>query len=285
MHGRLTRLLLLGALFTIVAGPFNRTFSTDTTLQEATLNAFIGSAHAAEPAILVVNGTALTQRDLSAYAQARGIPMDKPDTREAVIQELISRELLYQQALAKGIDKNPDLATNLENQKRTLTADFMAYTIASQAQPTQEQMRAFYQKNVAGKSIKEYKTRHIVAETEGKAKEIIAALGKGGDFVKTAKEVNSGSVADAGGELGWMSLNQMVPPARDAVALLSKGGYTKTPVRTQFGWHVIRLDDVRDVPAPAFESVQNQIRTTLQQRALTDHIAKLRNEAKIQVNK
>lgn len=285
MHRRLTRLLFMGALLIAAFGAIDRASSQSRDATEAIVGALIGAANAAEPAVVVVNGSSLAQRDVSAYAQSRGIRDDSAQGREALVQELINRELLYQEALAKGLDKNPDIAAAIENQKRTLIADLMANAIATQTQPTEAQMREFYQQNVAGKSTKEYKTRHIIVDSEAKAKQALGELAKGGDFAKIAKERSAGPMAESGGDLGWMSLRQMVPPVAKAVTALSKGAYTKTPVQTQFGWHVIRLDDTREVPAPPLDAIQNQIRAILQQRALTDHLAKLRSEASIRIPK
>ncbi|HEY0268798.1 MAG TPA: peptidylprolyl isomerase, partial [Methyloradius sp.] len=129
---------------------------------------------------------------------------------------------------------------------------------------------------------KEYSASHILVATEGEAKDIIAQLGKGGDFAKIAKDKSKDPGSqEKGGDLGWFSLGGMVKPFGDAVSKLQKGGITQTPVQTQFGWHVIKLNDIRDAQPPAYDKVKDDLQKRLQQQKLEKLLGDLRAKAKI----
>jgi peptidyl-prolyl cis-trans isomerase C len=129
---------------------------------------------------------------------------------------------------------------------------------------------------------KEYKARHILVEKQETAESIIRELQAGGDFSKLAKEESKDSSAQAGGDLGWFSPQTMVKPFADAVAALEKGKYTTTPVKSEFGYHVIILDDVRSPEAPKFEDVKPQVEMFVQRKKLQEYLDGLRKTAKIQ---
>jgi len=131
---------------------------------------------------------------------------------------------------------------------------------------------------------KEYNARHILVKTEAEAKDIIAQLGKGGDFAKIAKEksLDPGS-KDKGGDLGWFSPAGMVKPFSDAVVGLKKNAVTDTPVQTQFGWHVIKLIDSRAAQVPSYDKVKDGLERNLQQRKLEKMMLGLKDKAKIEV--
>ncbi|MDQ2695310.1 MAG: peptidyl-prolyl cis-trans isomerase [Pseudomonadota bacterium] len=130
---------------------------------------------------------------------------------------------------------------------------------------------------------KEYKARHILVESEDKAKSLIEDLNKGADFSELAKTNSTDSSAAGGGDLGWFTTDMMVQPFGATVAQLEKGKYTEAPVQTQFGWHVIVLDDVRDVTPPPLEELRPQISQMLQGRMINDYLAKLREKAQVEI--
>jgi len=146
---------------------------------------------------------------------------------------------------------------------------------------TDEAIKAEYEKMVSGPGGTEYKARHILVKTEGEAKTVIEKLKKGEKFEELAKTYSTGPSKTKGGDLGWFSPNQMVPPFSAAVVALKKGEYTTTPVKTQFGWHVILLEDSRKKTPPAFESVKARIRSSLQMQEIQKHIEELRKNATI----
>lgn len=252
-----------------------------------------GALYAAEPAkaapkpdgvIATVNGQPVTNEALTMYARVRSAEgrTDNPAAREALIAELINREVLYQEALAKKLDKTPEF----EQQRRDLLAQFQIEKMMKSTTIKEEELRQFYNEKVAKNPPPEYRARHILVETEQKAKEIIASLDKGGDFAKLAKENSKDSGnKDKGGDLDWFTPQDMVPEFSNATAQLQKGAHTKTPVKTQFGWHIIKLDDSRQSKPPPFESVSPQIRNHLVNEALKKQLEALRARSKIEFAK
>jgi peptidyl-prolyl cis-trans isomerase C len=130
---------------------------------------------------------------------------------------------------------------------------------------------------------KEYKARHILVDSEDKAKELIKQIKNGADFSELAKAHSSDSSASKGGELDWFTTDLMVEPFGEAVVKLEKGKFTEEPVKTQFGWHIIILDDVRNAPVPSLEEMQPQITQKLQSRLINEYIDKLRSAAKVEI--
>lgn len=249
--------------------------------------AFAVPAFAAEsPVVATVNGAKITQQMLLSYARTRGAEarLSDPQTRQALTNELISRELLYADALAKKLDKGEAFKQEMENAQRDVLS---ALDIAEQSKGMtikEADMRKTFDEGIAKMANKEYKARHILVKTEDEAKAIITDLGKGSDFSKIAqaKSQDAGSGAN-GGDLGWFAPTAMVKPFADAVAALPKGTYTKKAVQSQFGWHVILLDDTREVKQPVYDSVKDNIRGFLQQQAMQNYLGTLRQKAKIEI--
>lgn len=196
----------------------------------------------------------------------------------------MDRELLYQEAVAKGYDKLPEVVQDLANQKRNMLSN-VAITEMLRGKPASDaEMRKLYQDRVATQDLKEYKARHILVDSEAEAKDIIAQLGKGGNFSEIAKSKSKDRAsATNGGDLGWFNPAQMVPPFAQAVTSLSKGQVSKTPVRTQFGYHVIALDDVRKVNPPGYDEIKDRLEEAVQREKLGKHVEELRKKAKIDV--
>src|SRR3569623_913327 len=235
-----------------------------------------GAAHAADPApakstdnavVATVNGTALTTRDLAALSRTLA-PQGQTLSSEEALQALVDRELLYQEAVAKGYDKIPNVVSEAMRGK----------------QPADAEMRNIYQDKVATKNVKEFKARHILVPTEAEAKDVIAQLDKGAPPSELAKTKSKDRAsAESGGDLGWFSAGQMVPQFSQAVTTLDKGKYTKTPVRTQFGYHVVVLDDTRKVAPPSFDSIKDRLAEVVQSQKIGEYLETLRKKAKIDV--
>ncbi len=233
--------------------------------------------------LVSINGTVLTTKDLDAFIQAMSSSRGQPMPRQEALNTLIDRELLYQEALAKGIDKKPEVVQELNDQRRSMLAN-VAITEMLQAQPaTEQELHKVYKERILDKKLTEYKARHILVKTEGEAKDIIAQLDKGGDFsaLAKAKSIDTGSGAK-GGELGWFSPTQMVPEFSKAAAALQKGKYTKTPVKSQFGWHVIQLEDSRPVKPPTFDELKPRLEGVVQSEHVSAYVGTLRAKAKIE---
>ena len=257
----------------------------------ALLIASLGTAQAADtkqPAkgkpIVSVNGTILTDQDFNAFARTVSSTRGKQMPQAEIMNTLIDRELLYQEALAKGYDKQPDVIRELENQKHSLLANVTVNKVLRAKPVTEQELRKVYKERVLSQKLNEYKARHILVKTEGEAKDIIAQLDKGADFSKLAKakSIDTAS-AKKGGDLGWFAPKQMVPEFSKAAAALTKGKYTKTPVKSQFGWHVILLDDTRPVTPPKFEDMKGQLQGAVQNQRLGEYLNELRKKAKIEL--
>ena len=234
--------------------------------------------------VATVNGTPITEQGQAVYQQQRHSrrPNDPASQdHEAVLEELINLELARQAGVEQGLDEKPDIALQIDQQRRAVVA---AAAIQHQLQVnpvSDEELKKLYDDNVG--DGKEYKARHILVEDQQQARDLIVELDGGGDFSELAKQHSTGPSGKTGGELGWFSAGQMVKPFSDALADMEKGTYTKEPVQTQFGWHVIILDDSRESTVPSFEQVKPQLKMMAQNQRVQDYVASLRSEATIDI--
>jgi len=234
--------------------------------------------------LAVVNGTNITSATLNKYAKRRGMPKDADPVQQqnAMIEELINRELIYQDANKKGIDKKPSVVAEINSQRVNIIASAMLKEESSKTTISDADLKKEYDRYISKNKGKEYKARHILLENETDAKAIIAELDKGADFATLAKERSTGPSGEVGGDLGWFKPGAMVKPFTVAVEALQDGKYSKSPVKTQFGWHVILREQTRDVAAPPYDSLKEQIRMRLQNKSVENYIASLRKGAKIE---
>ncbi len=204
--------------------------------------------------------------------------------KEKLIEELVQRELLVQDAMQKHLDKSPEVIAQLEGVKKTLLTQADVQDFIKANPVTDAEVKAEYDSKVAGENGTEYKARHILVKTEAEAKKIIAELDKGADFSKLAnKNSLDAKESQNGGDLGWFVAGQMVAPFSEAVAKLENGKYTKTPVKTQFGWHVILREDSRPQTPPPFEAVKEQLMPYLQRKKVQNMVEALRKQAKVEI--
>lgn len=263
---------LFPALLLLVAGCDDNGKSGDTT--------------ASSDGIATVNGEAVSKEQLSAYAERRaGKPVDEldPAMRAQLLDELINIELLAQSARADNLQETAPLKQQLAFQRETAMADAAMTKYLEQHPVTDEEVAAEYEKRKGELSGTEYKARHILVDSEEKAKELIAKLDKGGDFTELAKKNSTEPGADqSGGDLGWFSGKQMVPPFSAAVASMQPGEHSKQPVQTQFGWHVILLEDTRESAAPPLDQVAPQVQRYLTNLRVQQYIEELRAKANIE---
>lgn len=234
-------------------------------------------------AFATVNGQPISQTVYNAFVaeqKAQGAP-DSPELQNAVKEELVRREILAQEAKKKGMDKNPNIQGQIELAKqavliRAYLSDYVKANPISEAQ-----LKAEYDviKNNLGST--EYKSRHVLVEKEEEAKAIIAKLDKGEKFSELAKQSKDPGSKDKGGELGWSSPAAYVKPFGEALTKLKKGEYTKTPVKTDFGYHVIFLEDTRPLTPPPYEQIKPQLQQRAQQQQIEQLVRKLRESAKV----
>ncbi len=237
--------------------------------------------------IAIVNGTNITEWTLKRYAGQRGLPPEMPNGQQriALIEELINRELIYQDAVSIGIDRTPIIINEIAHQRVNLIASSMLNRSSDRFAVGDKELEKEYGNRKGELGGKELKARHILLENEDDAKAVIVALNKGADFATLASEKSTGPSAGDGGDLGWFATGQMVKPFSDAANKLEKNSYSKTPVKTQFGWHVILLEDTRLVNPPSFDEVREQIRVGLQNKLIETYISGLRETAKIEQKK
>ena len=234
-----------------------------------------------------VNGVTIPQNRvefLVKTAIAQGQP-DSPELRSRVRDNLIIQELLAQEATKKGLDKNSEFTAQLDLQRQQILGQAFFQDYFKTNPITEEILKKEYDAAKARMGNREVKARHILVKQEDEAKQIIAQLKKGGNFDKIAaeKSLDPGSKG-SGGDLGWVNPNTapLVPPFVDALKKLKKGQLTDVPVQTQFGWHVIRVDDERPATAPPFEEAKNGMQQQLQNQAVQKIISDLRAKAKIE---
>lgn len=245
-----------------------------------------GSSSDGSTVLATVNGKPITENMLRAYvrAQTGGQQPDlNPIQRQSVIKTLVNMELLSQAAVKSGMDKQPDTAADLNVSRKTLLAQADVVQYLKDHQPTEAQLQSAYQDQLKGYDPHEYKARHILVKDEAQAKDIIAQLNKGASFASLAAKysIDPGS-KEKGGDLGdWFSPASMVPEFSAALAKLKKGQYTHQPVHSQFGWHVIQLEDVRDAPAPTFEQMHDKLEEGMQRKAMSEYLDQLRAAATV----
>ncbi|MFU8788741.1 MAG: peptidylprolyl isomerase [Methylobacter sp.] len=240
-------------------------------------------------AVAVVNGQYIgkstletLEKEIAERSHGQTFPKEK------LIEELVQRELLVQDALQKQLDKSPDFIAQLESAKTALLTQATLQNFVKANPVTDEEIKAEYDSKVAAEKGIEFKARHILVKTEEEAKKIIAELdkskNKSADFAKLAnKHSLDAKESQNGGDLGWFSGAQMVAPFSEAVAALEKDKYSKEPVKTQFGFHVILKEDSRALTPPPLEAVKEQLMPFLQRKKVQNMIETLRNQAKVEI--
>jgi peptidyl-prolyl cis-trans isomerase C len=242
-------------------------------------------AFAEDKSAAMVNGVSIPQArvDLRVKIAASQGQTDSPELRKAVRDDMINLEVLAQEAKKTGLDKDPDVIQQTALAEQSVLVGAFVQDYAKKHQISEDQLKQEYDKLKANLGKSEYNVSHILVDTEEEAKAIIAQLGKKGKFDKIAKakSKDAGSAVQ-GGSLGWAVPTNFVPPFANALLSLKKGTYTKSPVKSQFGWHIIMLNDIRDLKVPSFEELKPQIQQRLQQQSIQEYIADLRSKAKIE---
>jgi len=208
-------------------------------------------------------------------------PQD-PQARQAALDLLISREVVAQEAEKKGIARRPDVQMQIEMARQEIIINNFLQDYVRTRPVKEESLKAEYDRARAQRGENEYRARHILVETEAQAVSIIEQLGKGGNFEELAKQSKDAGNKDRGGDLDWNPPSAFVKTFSDAMVKLEKGKFSATPVRTQFGWHVIQLDDMRTASFPAYNEVKPRISQALQEQEVQKLIRELRSKAKVE---
>lgn len=235
-------------------------------------------------AFATVNGKAIPKARadaLIAGQAAQGQP-DSPELRKAVLEELVRREILTQEALKKGFDKKAEVQGQMDLARQGVLIGAYLNDYVKTHPVTDEQIKKEYDEIKGKLGNKEYKARHVLLETEAAAKAVIEKLKKGEKFDDLAKESKDPGSKDRGGDLGWANPASFVPPFSAAMTKLEKGKFTEAPVKTDFGWHVIQLEDTRELKLPGVDEAKGQIGQQLTQRMVQKHIDELRAKAKVE---
>jgi len=233
---------------------------------------------AAGNSVATVNGKSISQKSYDFYLaqamQRRGKNQQGQGgiNREAVINELVNRELLHQAAIKEKVENDETVAFQLKQLKVDAMIQGLINKLSKQNSISEKDLKAEYEKRIAGAKLSEYKARHILLKTEEEAKTVIAELDSGSKFEELAKKKSTGPSAKDGGDLGWFNPAQMVPPFSQAVAQMKKGSYTKKPVKTQFGYHVIKLEDTRKRTPPKFDDIKPQLKMVLQNQRIQEYM-------------
>jgi peptidyl-prolyl cis-trans isomerase C len=253
------------------------------------------AASATEKPFVTVNGKPVSQTDADLYigqAHAQGFS-DSPQLTNHVRDELIRREVLFQQAEKVGFDRNPEVAARAEAARQKILVQAQAtweieivraymQDFLKKNPVSDDQLRAMYNNMKSKGGGTEYKVRHILVKDEGEAKDIIAKLNKGASFDDLAKESIDSDTRYNGGDLGWITSSKVVKPFADAVSHLHKGEYTQTPVKTGYGFHVIEVDDIRALQIPSFEDMKPMLYQQAQEELVDRMVKNLRAKATIQ---
>jgi peptidyl-prolyl cis-trans isomerase C len=251
--------------------------------QSATDTATLAPVVEKADAVAVVNGKYISKASLTALEneiaqRSHGQTFPK----EKLIEELIQRELLVQDALQKQLDKSPEFIERMESARMSLLSQAGLQNFLKANPVTDAEIKAEYDNKVAAENGTEFKARHILVKTEGEAKKLIAQLDKGAKFADLATKHSTDTSAE-GGDLGWFVASQMVEPFSKAVTELENGKYTKAPVQTQFGWHVILRENSRALTPPPLDAVKDQLMPFLQRQKVQNMIEDMRKQAKVEI--
>lgn len=241
------------------------------------------SLHAEDKTVVAtVNGTEITQQTLNSVVGMVGGAQGATVDKKSVLDDLIITELARQEANKAGLTERQEIKDKIKDATDRLVLNTWTQEKAAAFKPTDDELKKAYEERVSGEKV-EYKARHILMKTKEEAQGIIKDLDNKGDFADLAKKSSDGPSASQGGDLGWFKPGSMVKPFADAVAKMEPGTYTKEPVQTEFGWHVIKLEERRDVKPPAFETLKPQLEREYQQKKMLAYMDELKTKADIKV--
>jgi len=217
----------------------------------------------ATPPVVTVNGKPLSTQLYEEYAKAlarRPLSELTPEDREQIKENLVRVELIAQEAEKSGLLNDPEVTTRLALGRLEVLQQASAQKYMKDHTPTDAEMRAEFEAQMASAPLIEFQARHIQVSSEDVAMKVIAQLKAGNDFAGLAKRLSADAASAAkGGDLGWFGPRDMDPAFTNAVASLKKGEFTKTPVQTAAGWHVIQLQNTRDRAPPAYDDVKDRL--------------------------
>ena len=237
------------------------------------------------PAIATVNGSPISRDFYEFYIKGitgKNAADLNPQMRATALDNLIRAKLVGEEAVKEGLDKNGDTAYLLQLSRLNVLEQAVSDKYLKDRKPTEQELRAEYETQIGTMPKQEYHARHILVATEPFAQKIVDRLNKGEKFEDIAKRDSMDSSKTNGGDLGWFTPDRMLPEFSGAVMALKPGEYTKKPVQTQYGWHVIQLVDTRDLAAPQFDQVKQRLEQVVQAKKFRSYMDELMRTAKIE---
>ncbi len=217
--------------------------------------------------------------------QQQGNDQNTPQLQEIAFNDFLNMIVAAQDAEARNLGTMREVQAALELQRLAILSTAALQTIAEESNPSDDELQAAYANFVEQAKRTEYKARHILLDDEDKARALIKKIDrKGKNFEALAREHSLGPTKDKGGDLGWFDARQMVKPFADAVAQMKPGTFTKEPVQTQFGWHIIQLEETRIAEPPSFDEARMQLEVSLRRQKVVERLGQLREQADVVLN-
>jgi len=240
---------------------------------------------ATNPPVATVNGQPITQEFFEFYVRGisgKGSAELTAEQREQALENLIRAKVIAAKAETDGLPKQADTASLMELQRLNILQQAASEKYLADKKATEQELRSEYETQVAALPRLEYHARHILVATEDFANKLVSQLDKGAKFEDLARRESMDSSKDQGGDLSWFTPDRMVKPFSDAVVALKPGEFTHQPVNTQYGWHIIKLEETRDVQAPAFDAVKQRLEQMVQAKKFKTYADELMKTAKVE---
>lgn len=282
MKLKITTLLLIGGVSSFSIAE-EQAVTAAASQPEAAATA--GSTVPAPKALVAVNGQPVTDADVLAFNALQGnkTPLNTEQGQMQVMNQLINTMLVAQAGTANNLQDNLQVAAAIQMATMQVLAEVQINNVLASQPVTDAELQAAYDEKFGPDKLTEFKARHILVKDEQEAKDLIKALDEGKDFAELAKEKSLDPSKSNGGDLGWIGRGQVVESFGDAMSTQEKGKHSTTPVQTQFGWHIILVEDSRPQVPPKMEDVKQQFQSLIQQQRLSAYIEGLRKTAKIEV--
>jgi peptidyl-prolyl cis-trans isomerase C len=236
--------------------------------------------------VAIVNGTPIEREYFDFYAKGlagkNSVSEITPEQRAQALDNLVRAQVVAQEAKKQGIDKEPATASLLQLSDLNVLQQALSDRYLNDKKPTEQEVRAEYETQVGLLPHQEYHVHHILVATEGFARKLIGELEKGANFSDVAKRESMDPSKTNGGDIGWLTPDRIMKPFADAMVALKKGEFTHKPVQTQYGWHIIRLEEVREVTPPSFDQVRQRLEQVVQAKKFKAYTDGLITKAKIE---
>lgn len=236
-----------------------------------------------EKAVATVNGVDISEKSLNNYLDVVNRARPGSVTKQDALDDLIVTEVALQEARKAKVQDREDVKSQIQEATKKIILSTWTREQSESLKITDADLKAAYDKRMEGQETSEYKARHILLKTEDEAKAVIKEIADGGDFEKIAKEKSIGPSSSKGGDLGWFKPSTMVPPFAKAITALKKGDVTQEPVKTSFGWHVIKLEGQREAQLPALEQLKPQLKRSLIQQKMIAMLDEIKDKADVKI--